>query len=191
MGSTVGEKLFTSATGRWEQGYKADLVQELDQGQTISGITVTLERAYVLGGQVGIEYMVDGMPEPYWDEAKRYHHFGPTDLGSLTDEQGTVLRATMGTGVTGQSDILGVELPPGTGQYLPVFDFSQIDGSSSDLHLRFTVSLAEFISEGSEPPVVEMDNQSILVTGPTLSIEPLAGPFTFEFALPRTVDDER
>jgi len=103
----------------------------------------------------------------------------------------------MGTGITGQSDILGVELPPCTGRFLPVFDASETQGSSSELRLRFTVSVAESVSGAPGPAEVmessgderpESPRSTSVLVSPG-HVEPLAGPFTFEFTVPVTASE--
>ena len=187
VGSTLGERLFILAVERWGQNVKADQITELGQTQTIDGVTVTLERAYILGDQIGIEYTVSGTPAPYLDEGGNYHDFSPLQLGTLTDSQGVELTATTGSGVTGRSDVLGVELAPGTGRFVPVFDAPALHGST-DLRLHFSVSFAEFLSKGSsfrtpERGQSENPNESQALAYQT-GVEPFAGPFTFEFTVP-------
>ncbi len=179
VGSTLGERLFISAAERWGQSVKADQITELGQAQTINGVTITLQRAYILGDQIGIEYTVSSMPAPYVDESGNYHDFGPSQLGTLTNDAGTAFSADTSAGFTA----------PSSGLFIPVFERPVVHESSENLRLRFTVSVAEFLSEASGPGNTEvgqdenLDESRVLAYRET-GVEPYAGPFTFEFTIP-------
>jgi hypothetical protein len=168
---------------------QADLIQELDLSQTVDGLTVTLERAYADANRIVVGFTIKDL------NGQRYEarHL------ALTDAAGTVFPETVGYGVSGQSDILKVSLPPGEGAYVLAFDAGTVTGAPEALDLRLVMELEELVlppdtpspsptlasspAEPPEPVVVE------LVPMPEGTI---VGPFTFDFSVPfipgRTVE---
>jgi len=163
---------------------QANLVQELNLSQTMDGVTVTLERAYADANRIVIGYTITG------PNSQRYDAWDLT----LTDAAGTVFSGTIGYGVTGQSDILQVSLPPGEGADVICFDAAPVEGAPAELDLRLVMELEEFVllpaaleppptldsppAESPEPMVVELEPL------PTPEEEAIVGPFTFDFSVP-------
>ena len=160
---------------------QANLVQELNLGQTIDGVTVTLERAYADANRIVVGYTIKGPNGQRYDA----HHL------TLTDAAGTVFSGTIGFGVTGQSDILQVSLPPGEGADVICFDAAPVEGVPTELDLRLVIEAVEALpldafeppptsdSPPAEPPMVV-----VLEPLPTPEEEAIVGPFTFDFSVP-------
>jgi hypothetical protein len=150
----VVNRLFQQEVGL-RQVEQAGLSQQIDLSQTIDGVTVTLERGYADVGRIVLGYTIhsadDRRHDPYSME--------------LNDASGTVYPPTVGMGVTGQSDVMEISLPPGEGGYVFSFDASDLQGMPSSLDLYLEVELREFLllrkGEGA-----------------------VVGPFTFDFDLP-------
>ncbi|MGM0400951.1 MAG: DUF4179 domain-containing protein, partial [Chloroflexota bacterium] len=105
---------------------QADLVQELDLSQTMHGVTVTLERAYADANRIVVDYTVKH-PDDQRYEASRL---------TLTDADGNVFPRTVGWGASGRSDLFGIELPEGEGNYVNSFDAASVKGAPAELDLR-------------------------------------------------------
>jgi len=161
---------------------QTNLVQELNLSQTVDGVTVTLERAYADANRIVVGFTIKG------PNGQRYD----THRLTLTDAAGTVFSATIGFGVTGQSDILQVSLPPGEGAEVICFDAAPVEGTPTELDLRLVMELEEFVlppaaleppltpdSPPAEPPMVV-----VLEPLPTPEEEAIVGPFTFDFSVP-------
>ncbi len=162
---------------------QANLVQELNLSQTVDGVTVTLERAYADANRIVVGFTIKA---PNGQRYDAYHHL------TLTDMAGTVFSATIGFGVTGQSDILQVSLPPGEGAYVLAFDAAPVQSAPAELDLRLVMELEKFVlppaaleppptpdSPPAEPPMVV-----VLEPLPTPEEEAIVGPFTFDFSVP-------
>ena len=160
---------------------QANLVQELNLSQTVDGVTVTLQRAYADANRVVVGFTVIGPDGQRYDPHRVI----------LTDANGTVFPPTIGMGVTGQSDILEVELPPGQGGYVFSFDAAAIQGTPPALYLRLMMELEEFVlptdafelppipdSPPAEPP------DSMVVEVLPAPEGAIVGPFTFDFSVP-------
>jgi len=164
----------------WRHIEEARLAQELNLSQTLDGVTVTLERVYADANQIIIGYTVKGPTD-------QNLHVGQT---SLTDEQGRIFPGMAGAGVTGASDILGVQLPPGEGAHVMAFDASAVEGTPERLHLHFTVHLVKLVpvEQSPVPPTIPLPEPSepgvIIAPAQTLGEEVVSGPFTFDFSVP-------
>jgi hypothetical protein len=159
------------------------LVQELVLSQTVDGVTVTLERAYADANRVVIGFTVSG------PEGQRYDPYRVT----LTSAEGTVFPLTTGMGATGQSDVLGVDLPAGEGAYVMSFD-AAVEGEPPALDLRLAVRVerttlppdatSPFLTS-ARPPAEPPDSAVVeLEPLPTPDEGAIVGPFTFDFSVP-------
>lgn len=162
---------------------QASLVQELNLSQTVDGVTVTLERAYADANRIVVGFTIK---DPNGQRYDAYHHL------TLTDMAGTVFSGIIGFGVTGQSDMLQVSLPPGEGVNVICFDAAPVQGVPAELDLRLVMELEKFVlppaaieppptpdSPPAEPPMVV-----VLEPLPTPEEEDIVGPFTFDFSVP-------
>lgn len=181
---------------------QADLVQELALSQTVDGATVTLERAYADANRIIVGFAVQGD-----DDRRRY---GPRHL-TLTDAAGAVFRGSFGYGVTGQSDLFEVSLPPGEGAYVFNYDASAVMGTPEELDLRLVVELKELAlpPDATGPSAAPTDSpaespqsavaerivgylrsspgeppQPIVAELQPLPAGAVVGPFTFDFRVP-------
>lgn len=156
------------------------LMRQLNLSQTVNGVTVTLQQAYADANQIVVGIGIKGPGGQRYD---------PYSL-KLSDEAGTVFPQMMGMGVNGSSDLLGIELPPGEGAEVVVFDAASVGGSPATLHLRLSVQAEKFVlpSDVSQPTIQtdSSGNVTVLVAPTPLSKtqENLVGPFTFEFTVP-------
>jgi hypothetical protein len=160
------------------------LVQELNLSQTVDGITVTLERAYADANRIVVGSSIKGPNGQRYDA----HHL------TLTDAAGTVFSGTLGYGVTGQSDILKVSLPPGEGAYVLAFDAAPVEGVPTELDLRLEMEVEELVLPPSAPelspipdsPPAEPPDSMVVVLEPLPAPAPeaIVGPFTFDFSVP-------
>jgi len=170
---------------------QANLVQELNLSQTMDDVTVTLERAYADANRVVVGFTVIGPDGQRYDPGRM----------TLTDAKGIVFPPTIGIGVTGQSDMLEVELPSGEGSYVFSFDAAAIQGAPPALHLRLMIELEEFVLPPSAPelsptpdsPPAEPPDSMVMVLEPLPAFGgTIVGPFTFDFSVPfipgRTVE---
>jgi len=160
---------------------QANLVQELNLSQTIDGVTVTLERAYADANRIVVGFTIK---DP---NGQRY------DAGHLTlsDMTGTVFSPTIGFGVTGQSDILQVSLPPGEGADVICFDADPVEGAPAELDLRLVMEVREFVLplDAPEPPPTPISPPdeppaSMVVEALPVPEGAIVGPFTFDFSVP-------
>jgi len=160
---------------------QANLVQELNLSQTIDGVTVTLERAYADANRIVVGFTIK---DP---NGQRY------DAGHLTlsDMTGTVFSPTIGFGVTGQSDILQVSLPPGEGADVICFDADPVEGAPAELDLRLVMEVREFVLplDAPEPPPTPISPPdeppaSMVVEALSVPEGAIVGPFTFDFSVP-------
>jgi hypothetical protein len=173
----VVERLFQQEAGL-QHVKQANLVQELNLSQTVEGVTVTLERAYVDANRIVVGFTIKG------PDGQRYDPYHLT----LTDAASTVFSGTLGYGVTGQSDILQVSLPPGEGAYVLAFDAAPVEGAPTELDLRLEMEVVEALppdafelpptpdSPPAEPPIA--------VELLPLPVGAIVGPFTFDFSVP-------
>jgi hypothetical protein len=168
----------------WQHVEEAHLAQELNLSQTLDGVTVTLERTYADANEILIGYTIKG------PNGRRYDVYHLT----LTDAAGIVFPGMFGSGMTGQSDILQVSLPPGEGVYVLAFDAAAVEGTPPTLHLRLTMELVELVLPPSTPelsptpdsPPAEPPDVMVVVLEPlpTPAPEAIVGPFTFDFSVP-------
>jgi hypothetical protein len=165
----------------WQHVEEAHLAQEVNLSQTLDGVTVTLERVYADANEIVIGYIIKG------PNGQRYDAYHLT----LTDAAGTVFPRTLGSGVTGQSDILKVSFPSGEGAYVLAFDAAPVEGAPTKLDLRLAMEVREFvlpldapkppptpISPSAEPPA------SIVVEAQPVPEGAIVGLFTFDFSVP-------
>jgi hypothetical protein len=165
---------------------QAGLGQELDLSQTVDGVTVTLERAYADANRVVVGFTMIG------PDGQRY---GPHPV-TLTDAAGTVFPGSMGMGVTGKSERLQVDLPPGTGSYVYFFDASAVEGVPTELDLHLVIEVEEFVlplfapdpvSTPDDPPAEPLDS-TVVEVQPIHQEGAVVGPFIFDFSVPFTPD---
>ncbi len=154
------------------------LVQELDLTQTIDGVTVTLQRAYADTNQIVVGYTIKS------SDGQRYDAYQAT----LTDAAGTVFSQTVGMGVTGHSDLLNVNLPPGEGAMVVSFDAMPIQGTPWVVQLRLAIKAEKFVlhTPAPQPPAMRpgpSPNSNVGIVQPE-SIGPIIGPFTLDFSIP-------
>lgn len=177
----VVERLFQQEAGL-RHVEQADLVQELNLSQRVDGVTVTLERAYADANRIVVGFTIKG------PNGQRYDAHRLT----LTDAAGTVFSGTIGYGVTGQSDILQVSLPPGEGAYVLAFDAAPVQGTPEELDLRLMMEVVKLAlppvapepSPTLEGPPAEPPMAVVLEPLPTPEEEAIVGPFTFDFSVP-------
>lgn len=159
---------------------QANLVQELNLSQTIDGVTVTLERAYADANRIVVGFTIKDPNGQRYDA----HHL------TLTDMAGTVFSGTIGFGVTGQSDILKVSLPPGEGAYVLAFDAAPVEGAPAELDLRLEMEVVEALPlDAFEPPPTligppDEPPASMVVEALPVPEGDIVALFTFEFSVP-------
>jgi hypothetical protein len=108
----------------------------------------------------------------------------------LSDANGALLLPTVGMGVTGQSDVMEISLPPGEGGFVFSFDATDLQGVPSILDLHFEIELREFVLPPNEPALPSA--QEKLPALPAMTVPEATpvregtsvGPFTFDFGLP-------
>lgn len=175
VGPVIG-RLFQFSPG-WQHVEEARLAQEVHLSQTIGDWTVTLERVYADANQILIAYTVSGSPGQNLNER-----------ATLTDSQGRRFPEMAGAGVTGASDILGVQLPPGQGAYIAAFDAAAVQGQPATLDLHLEIALSRLVPVGDAPsmPLPAASPTSTVLIAPAVQLreEPLVGPFTFDFSVP-------
>jgi hypothetical protein len=143
------------------------LSQPFDISQTIENVTVTVHWAYADADYVLVGYTIQT------SDGKRYDPNGE----HLKDAAGVAFPWQGCYGVSGQSDILQVTLPPGEGTFVSIFDNVS---SLNTLDVNFTVYTQELvfsslpISSTSEAGVVQAHLEP-MPAGKTI------GPFIFEF----------
>jgi hypothetical protein len=152
----------------------------------VDGVTVTLEWAYADANRVVVGFTVVG------PDGQRYD----SRCVTLTDAAGIIFPGSMGMGVTGQSDILQVSLPPGEGAYVYSFDASAVESAPKKLDMRLMVEAEEFVlfPAGPDPlptpddPPVETPNSMVVEVQPVYQEGAIVGPFTFDFSVSFTPD---
>lgn len=159
---------------------RVGLSQEIDLSLTIDGITVTLERGYADINRIVLGYTIHAA------DGRRYDPYSIR----LSDANGAVLLPMIGMGVTGQSDVMEISLPPGEGGFVLSFDAADLQSMPSILDLHLEIELKEFVLPLNEPDLPPaQENLSappvVTVAGTTAMHEgALVGPFTFDFGLP-------
>lgn len=176
----IVERLFQQEAGL-RHVEQANLVQELNLSQTMDGVTVTLERAYTDANRIVVGFTIKGPHGQRYDA----RHL------TLTDAAGTVFSGMLGYGVTGQSDILQVSLPPGEGAYVLAFDAAPVEGTPAELDLRLEMEVKEFVlpSYAPEPPPTPISPPAEPPASMVVEVLPvpegaIVGPFTFDFSVP-------
>ena len=122
---TLGEKLFSGVTGRWDQEHRMELSKAINMRETIDGITVTVDRAYFDSNRIGVEYTVTGLPQS--DSISQSPLQGSRVLEPETalmdaGNPGVRFRSASGRGVRADSQIKGMEVPPDTIKEVVGFD---------------------------------------------------------------------
>lgn len=162
----------------WQHIEEAHLAQEINLSQTLDGVTVTLERVYADANQIVIGYTVKGLADQNLHVSRM----------SLTDEQGRAFSEMAGAGVTGNSELLGVQLPPGEGAYVTAFDASVVEGKPKSQHLHLTMHLVKLVTVEAVTPTVPLPEPSepgvIVAPAQALREEIVGDPFTFDFSVP-------
>ena len=153
--------------------------QKLDLAQTQDGVNVLLPWAYADSDRVLIGISLSTA------DGKR---FDPSGL-YLTDSAGNDYPFDFAYGVTGHSDLIGVDLPAGAGDY--IYSFSKPAGipESQELALTLRVEAEELIVKVQVPsiPTQQMEEGNI-IDNETEVLEPLpvgqrVGPFDFHFTV--------
>jgi hypothetical protein len=155
----------------------------LDLSQTVNGVTVNLDWAYADANRIAVAYSIDAPGRAA--EEQRYH---ATDL-VLRHESGAVLPPMFGMGLQGQSDLLGIELPPGQSAMVMSFDTTSLPRNSEILALQMDLTVETF------DPMAELEQLPAEVvaedaTSESVLLDPLAGertrigPFSFHFTVP-------
>lgn len=159
----------------------AELGHPLNLSQTIEDTTVILEWAYADANRIALAFSIEN------NEGQR---FDPNS-NKLTDTDGTIYRGAGGFGLTGASDELRIDLPPGEGLYLYNFDGSQVTNDPATLNLRFEVVLEEFslplmVETPSATVIPNKDGTTTIVTASSTSpyTGKSIGPFVFNFEIP-------
>lgn len=165
----------------WQPVEENELGTALHLSQTMNGYTVTLERAYADANQILIGFTVTG-PEDRPVMAS----------GTLRGPDGNVVQELVGTGLSGQSELLGLSLPPGVQAHVLAFDASGLPATVAELPLRFEVNLVwweEPAAGGVQPqepegtpPAEETDVKRVVVQ--PMRLNSVAGPFVFDFNVP-------
>ncbi|MDO9129972.1 MAG: DUF4179 domain-containing protein, partial [Anaerolineales bacterium] len=114
----------------------ASLGQPFDLSQTIDNVTVTMQWAYADADRVLVGYTVRS------SDGRRFDPYDAT----LTEATGIAFQWQGGYGVTGQSDVLQVTLPPGEGTFIEIFDnILGLSTVSRTLNVHFTVYAQELV----------------------------------------------
>ncbi len=172
-------RMFHEITGLG-QNEQSKLVQKLNLSRTVSGVTVNLQRAYADANQIVVGYTIKS------SDGQRYEPY----VEALTDTSGRTFYAQGGMGVTGQSEVLNVSLPPGEGAYVFSFDASPITNAPSVLHLRLGFQAERFTLPTSIPeptvprPTQVVDSSAAEAKYAVREKRQLVGPFVFEFTVP-------
>jgi len=172
---TIGRllRLFEPET----MGQGESLGQQLNLSQTIGDVTVSVEWAYADAECIRIGYTV---------RSRDGRRFDPRP-GRLADAEGRPMPWTMGYGVAGESDRLGVALPLGEGSYVAVFAneaHRAAVGETLKLHLDLEVEelILPVPASAAEPAAGPAGPGSVLLE--PLPVGEHLGPFTFEFSIP-------
>jgi hypothetical protein len=147
--------------------------QQLNLSQTQNEVTVHLDWAYVDRDRVLVWYSLNA------GGGKR---FDPKGL-QLEDDSGNVYPFDFGYGVTGHSDLIGVDLPAGQGSYVVAFTLPAGKQAGQQLTLTFRMEAVELIIQTKDAP---QPTQGGANSPATVVLEPLpvgkqAGPFEFHF----------
>ena len=160
---------------------QANLVQELNLSQTMDGVTVTLERAYADANRIVVGFTIKDPNGQRYDA----RHL------TLTDAAGAVFSGMHGYGVTGQSDILKVSLPPGEGAYVLAFDAAPVEGAPAELDLQLVMEVRGFVLplNAPEPPPTPISPPGEPPASMAVEAQPvpegaIVGIFTFDFSVP-------
>ena len=160
---------------------QANLVQELNLSQTVDGVTVTLERAYADANRIVVGFTIKDPNGQRYDAS----HL------TLTDAAGAVFSGMVGYGVTGQSDILQVSLPPGEGAYVLAFDAAPVEGAPAELDLQLVMEVRGFVLplNAPEPPPTPISPPGEPPASMAVEAQPvpegaIVGIFTFDFSVP-------
>ncbi len=166
----------------------AHLGQPLDLSQTMGNVTVTLQWAYADADRILIGYTIRS------SDRRRYD---PRDC-ELTDALGEALLFAGGYGVTGQSDIMGVTLPPGEGSYVYAFAHkAALPPVGQALKLRFALKVEELVlPTGAGSPTANPTDTTGGAPPYEVQLEPLPpgatlGPFVFELSIPMSARSPR
>lgn len=143
------------------------LRQPLDMSQTIENVTITVHWAYADPDYVLLGYTIQS------SDGKRFDPDGE----HLKDAAGIAFPWQGGYGVSGQSDILQVALPPGEGTFVSIFDNVS---ALNALDVTFTVYTQELVF--SSIPISSTSEAG----DDQVHLEPMPagitiGPFVFEF----------
>ena len=172
---TIGRllRLFEPET----MGQGESLGQQLNLSQTIGDVTVSVAWACADAQHIRIGYTV---------RSRDGRRFDPCP-SRLTDAEGRLMPWTMGYGVTGESDLLGVALPPGEGSYVAVFaNEAQGVAPGGTLRLRLEMEAEELIlptsAAATDPAAGPAETGSVLLK--PLPVGEHLGPYTFELSIP-------
>ena len=157
----------------------ARLGQPLDLSQTIDNVTITVQWAYADADRVLVGYTVRS------SDGRRFDPYGET----LTDATGITFQGQGGYGVTGQSDILQVTLPPGEGTFIRVFDnISKLSTMPRTLKVHFTVYAQELVLPSTQ--AIPSTTEAGAAQAQPISGGTIIGPFTFDFNIPVVSSDQ-
>ncbi len=151
------------------------LSQAVNQSQTIDDVTVMVEWVYADSDWVLVGYAMRSTNGKRFDP---YHEMLMDKTGATFPWQGTY-------GVTGQSDVLQINLPAGEGTYAAIFKNTSAFGW---LDLQFEVSAQEIVLDTAQvaPTAVTTEPEVILTPVRRGSI---IGPFIYSFSV--TVSEEK
>lgn len=150
------------------------LYHDIEQSQTINGMTVTVDRAYADANRIVIAYIVETQNEQQ-------------ELGSemLKDNAGHEFQQIGGMGVSGSSELMGTSLPPGVRMQVLSFDASSVQGQPTELELLFTMPLRERVLPPPQTatPLAE-ENTSDSPEIEKIELGGVIGEYRFEFSVP-------
>jgi hypothetical protein len=152
--------------------------QKLDLSQTQDGVTAHLPWAYADDNRVLVGIVMST------EDGKR---FDPSGL-QLTDEAGNIYPFDFAYGVVGHSDLLGVDLPDGEGDYIYAFSIPAGIPEGQDLALTLRVEAEELIVKVQVPSIPTPMEEGSMINNETEVLEPLpigqhVGPFEFYFTV--------
>jgi hypothetical protein len=150
---------------------------ELNLSQGRNGHIVVVNRAFVDANQALVEITT-------FSDPRVVNGGGPQVSLALAD--GTALpQGTVGFGVRGRSEVLGVSLPPGASDLLLGFDTSQVSGLPEQITLKLSVSMRGSQVTGPGPGATPtLDRKGQLLPTPAAATPGLATEFEFEFTVP-------
>ncbi len=154
------------------------LSQAVNQSQTIADVTVMVEWVYADSDWVLVGYTMRSTDGKRFDP---YHEMLMDKTGDTFPWEGTY-------GVTGQSDVLQINLPAGEGTYVAIFKNRSASGWLDLQDLQFEVSAQEIVLDTAQV------SPTAVTTEPEVDLTPLRegliiGPFTFNFSV--TVSEEK